>query len=304
MSDVDTIPTVQMPKIIWLYWHQGFALAPQLVQACVRSWVVRNPEWEVFLLDQQNLNEFVSLDIPQAKLDALSLAKRANLIRLELLSRYGGVWADATTFCMSPLDGWIEDSVKPSGIFFFYKPGPDRLVSNWFIAALPGSPLIIEINRRILAFHCAAPADKFGVFRKRLIKFFSKRFNRKVATTRFWLIWFFPKILRIYPYFIFHYIFADILARSPELNALFEAMPKISASNPHLLQVFGLFSPITEEAQLALESPHAPLYKLHWRAGHGVPAGSVLERLLSFDTRDDNRSLQLPSYLSNEFTSR
>lgn len=272
----------QVTRKIWIYWHQGFGNAPQLVSACARSWSLRNPGWEVIFLDQWNVDGYVNLDISPKKLASLSLAKRANLIRLELLYLYGGVWADATTFCMSPLDDWIDGVTELSGVFMFYKPGRDRLISNWFISAYPKNPLILGINKRLLRFHRMAPADNFGPFRRRLIKFFSKRLNRNVATSRCWLIWFFPKVLRIYPYFIFHYIFADMLAREPALRECFERMPKISAGKPHILQEYGLFSKMREEVRLELDCPSAPLYKLHWRPNNSaVPHGSVLEQLLS-----------------------
>ena len=66
---------------------------------------------------------------------------QADLARLDLLARHGGVWADATCFCVRPLDDWLLPCL-PSGFFAFDRPGPDRLLSTWFLAAQPGNALV------------------------------------------------------------------------------------------------------------------------------------------------------------------
>jgi Capsular polysaccharide synthesis protein len=32
----------------------------------------------------------------------------SDCIRIELLRRYGGAWADVTTYCLKPLDDWLS----------------------------------------------------------------------------------------------------------------------------------------------------------------------------------------------------
>ena len=78
-------------------------------RACLESWRNRNPDWIVHALDERTLSNFIPRDrleqilrTPRNEIEALS-----DRIRIELLSRYGGVWVDATTLCARPLDEWL-----------------------------------------------------------------------------------------------------------------------------------------------------------------------------------------------------
>ena len=110
----------ELQRTIWMYWGQGFENAPEVVRICLRSWKSRNPGWRVVELTNANVSEYV--DEPTlAKIRALKnirIQKFANLIRLYLISRYGGVWVDATCFCCRPLDDWLHDYMG-SGFFAF-----------------------------------------------------------------------------------------------------------------------------------------------------------------------------------------
>ncbi len=60
----------------------------------------------------------------------------ADILRLWLLARYGGVWVDANTVCSKPLDHWLP-ALMQSGFFAFAKPRPDRELATWFLASEP-----------------------------------------------------------------------------------------------------------------------------------------------------------------------
>jgi mannosyltransferase OCH1-like enzyme len=92
-----------------MLWFQGFADAPPLVQACLESWRRFNPTWRVVALNRASLPEWVDLDqaIDPERRD-LDMRKVANVARLCLLRRHGGVWADATSFCLRPLDDCLD----------------------------------------------------------------------------------------------------------------------------------------------------------------------------------------------------
>ena len=97
------------PRVIWTLWLQGWSSAPEMPRACLESWRNRNPDWIVHALDERTLSNFIPRDrleqilrTPRNEIEALS-----DRIRIELLSRYGGVWVDATTLCARPLDEWL-----------------------------------------------------------------------------------------------------------------------------------------------------------------------------------------------------
>jgi mannosyltransferase OCH1-like enzyme len=116
---------------------------------CVDSWIKENPGWKVFILDANTVHDYVHLEVPEKIMGKLSLAHQSDLIRLSLLSNHGGVWVDATTFCINPLHGWIDDHCK-SGFFAFHRPTREKLLSNWFIAASKECP----ISSRLLEAAC------------------------------------------------------------------------------------------------------------------------------------------------------
>src|SRR5277367_5922621 len=98
----------ELPKIIWMLWLQGWDHAPRMVQACRRSWEVHNPDWTIHCLDRQTVGQFIDDCISRTAIDDLDQPPEAcsDRVRITLLGQYGGVWVDATTYCLSPLNGW------------------------------------------------------------------------------------------------------------------------------------------------------------------------------------------------------
>ena len=92
-----------LPRQIWMYWDKGWSNVPALSRDSLKSWTVRNPDWEVRALDLAGVDALLGRDWRRTTLpDTITPNALANLIRLELLTRFGGVWADATTFCVRP----------------------------------------------------------------------------------------------------------------------------------------------------------------------------------------------------------
>lgn len=129
-----------LPRHIWMYWHDGWENAPDIAKICRQSWTLRNPGYEIRALDYRSLSEF--LPDPPVHYDATKLNSFANRVRLRLLRIHGGVWADATNFCIQPVDSWIGDRVSPAGLFAFTLPNSERLIATWFLAATPRAPLV------------------------------------------------------------------------------------------------------------------------------------------------------------------
>jgi Capsular polysaccharide synthesis protein len=124
-----------IPRIIWSVWFQGWENASDLIRACRASWERLNPGWRLhFLTDDSSVWGLgrVGDFLPQLADRPMT---RSDLLRLELLHLRGGVWVDATTYCLRPLDSWLEDVVAPAGFFAFAHPGAHRMLSNWFLAA-------------------------------------------------------------------------------------------------------------------------------------------------------------------------
>ena len=140
-----------IPKKLWLYWNSSLENAPDVVKVSVDSWKEKNPEYEIVLLNDQNLEEFLGFDFNALFYIAtvnLGYAMKADVLRLYLLSMYGGVWVDTTTFCVRPLAEWLPDCTAKTEFFTFrHKTNQTRPIEAWFIAAQQGHFVV----KRVLA---------------------------------------------------------------------------------------------------------------------------------------------------------
>lgn len=125
-------------KNIFLLWLQGWEKAPWLQQKNLNSWRVNNPNWDVHLIDWNNLSNYIK-DIDYIYDDSKDISFQAisDIVRLSLLKNYGGVWADSTLLCMQPLDHWFMDALHPSGMWMYHGHGAemnsDLGPASWFI---------------------------------------------------------------------------------------------------------------------------------------------------------------------------
>ncbi len=99
---------------IWIFWHQGWESAPQIVKDCrvTTEKYLDSKKYNVHYLTKDNYTSFVKF--PKWITDKLSsgtidLTKFSDLLRAALLYNFGGVWMDATIFITNPIDEKIRD---------------------------------------------------------------------------------------------------------------------------------------------------------------------------------------------------
>ncbi len=127
-----------MDKNIFLLWLQGWDNIEYLQKQVAESWEINNPEWEIHYIDINNIKNYVDdIDYLFDKNKQITFQAASDIIRLSLLNKYGGVWADATMLCMQPLDNWVFDAVEPGGIWMYHGLGgglPKEIgPASWFI---------------------------------------------------------------------------------------------------------------------------------------------------------------------------
>jgi hypothetical protein len=131
-------------KIIWMYWEQGEEnLKDEYNKMCIYGWRTLNPDWDIRVLDKKTALKYV----PELKhYDHLIVQHRADLLRIKLLSKYGGVWADASTLPMKPLNEVINHIDNGTNIFMYrFIPKKDvRMISNWFIISKQPNNYLIK----------------------------------------------------------------------------------------------------------------------------------------------------------------
>lgn len=269
-----------IPRKIWTLWYQGLSEAPFIVKKCIDSWMEENRNWEVIVLDKNNLGEYIDLDLPDEKLVSLPLAKQSNLVRLQLLAEYGGVWADSTSFCMRPLDDWIDDCVA-SGFFAFRKPGRDRTMANWFMASEKECPIITKLRDSYVSFFMKNDFNVDSRFKRIIVKGLSKILNRNEKSTVYWFSPVVTEFLKVYPNFVFHYLFRILVSSDSECRAIWSNTKKLSADEP--LKIFrgGVLSPANDDIKNEIDEKRVPVYKLTWKYNHRkYSQSSVLHYLL------------------------
>ncbi len=254
-------------KKIWLYWDQGWEQAPFLVRRCADSWAPRNPDYEIHRLDRRSVADFVSLpEQLESRRGNLSVQKYANILRLALLAAHGGVWADASVYCVRPLADWLGEYYG-SGFFAFRNPRPDRLLANWFLAAEPSSVILQRLQREQIAFFTGnSYSNQPTPLGRKLRLFFGRLWNSNYRTTVFWRSWFAREILRVYPYFIFHYLFNRLILTDPECAALWNSARPFPAGPAMSLHWLEGTEGGLERAKAEIESRRTPVFKLNRRA--------------------------------------
>ena len=143
-----------MNKNIFILWFQGFENSPEIIKKCIQSWKYYNPDWNIVLIDDNNLMNYVNLKnyIPNIDNKSIEKCHLSDIIRSILLKLYGGLWVDTTTFCNKPLNDWLPNYIN-EGFFAFEKPGPDRLISNWFLYSEKNNYIIDKWCNKTLEYY-------------------------------------------------------------------------------------------------------------------------------------------------------
>ena len=121
-------------KVVWTYWHTH--PAPDVVLAIVHAWRMHSPTWTVRLLDQHTIKCYLP-DLQYLTPPIKTVPLLTDIIRLSLLTRYGGVWLDASVVIFEPLDAIVAHTGFHAVVYPDYvTPGvPDDFVESWFLAA-------------------------------------------------------------------------------------------------------------------------------------------------------------------------
>ena len=110
VKEIDT-PKTKIPKIIHQIWI-GNKECPYTDY--MKTWKEKNPTWEYILWTNDDLPELVN----QEAFDSIKeFCWKADILRYELLYRYGWVYADADLECLEPL----EDSFMNHNAWFCWE---------------------------------------------------------------------------------------------------------------------------------------------------------------------------------------
>jgi len=120
---------------------------PDEYAAYQQTWLDHHPGWELRLWTEDNLPEGLR---PEVYERLRAPAERANILRLELLRRQGGVYVDTDFECLRSIEPLIDGA---EAFITLAKPGH---VNNALMGARPDHPAIVDALARI------RPVEYFG----------------------------------------------------------------------------------------------------------------------------------------------
>ncbi len=134
-------PCLSIPKKLHLIWVGD---ANKMPTKCISSWQHNHPDWDFKLWTDKELNEtsWINEKHLRAFVDIRHWCGVADLMRYEILYREGGVYVDADSFSMRPLDSWLLENEMFACWENTLAVGRARLVSNAFLGSVQGNPFL------------------------------------------------------------------------------------------------------------------------------------------------------------------
>lgn len=202
-------------KIIWQYWGQGFSKndVPEVVQMCFNSIDRYKGDYKIIRLCDDNLFEYIEFpnDVwEKYRTGVVGATHFTDLIRIALLTAYGGVWLDATILLTGPLE--------------------DKLSSNdWFLYQRDSNQEDKKLWSRTYAYYFGWHKD----FKVRMLSsIIYSKCGTMVLSDLFQLMLYYWKTENsIKDYFFFQILFTQYMEKYPERNC-----PIVSDCLPNMLQ--------------------------------------------------------------------
>ena len=100
----------QIRRHIWMLWDKGIENAPLFVNQCYQSWVIKNPDHFVEILNIKEAETLINRNdiINNTIWSTMSIQAKSDVIRAFLLWKFGGIWVDASVLCLKPLSDWMN----------------------------------------------------------------------------------------------------------------------------------------------------------------------------------------------------
>ncbi|MEG3111596.1 MULTISPECIES: capsular polysaccharide synthesis protein [Pantoea] len=157
MSQQKSLPDI--PKIVWMYWHDDHL--PKSMAINIKKLRQDNPDHDVNIITRRTLSQWLP-DLRFISSD-LTPAHKSDIIRLELLYRYGGIGIDCSTLLFEDLS-WVHKvhQERPMDLIGYYRESStinflSPVTEGWFLAAAPQNPFMREWLRQL------APVKNVGI---------------------------------------------------------------------------------------------------------------------------------------------
>jgi mannosyltransferase OCH1-like enzyme len=142
---------MQIPRKIHMIWI-GEENLP--LPGCIDSWKNNHPQWQFKLWTDADLEPaaWINQSAIEAFIKAKAWAAIADVMRYEILYREGGVYADADSRSLRPLDPWLLENEMFACWVNTMERGR-KLVNNAFLGSVPGNPFLRYVIDEIARKH-------------------------------------------------------------------------------------------------------------------------------------------------------
>jgi inositol phosphorylceramide mannosyltransferase catalytic subunit len=145
--------SLRIPRTFHQIWL-GPDPFPEEYAAYQATWLRHHPGWALRFWTEENLPE--ELRRPEVAERLRNPTDRSNILRLELIWRFGGVYVDTDVECLRSIDPLIEDT----DFFITLRHSGGRSTNNFFFGAVAGHPILDRGLDEI------RPRQKFGATNK------------------------------------------------------------------------------------------------------------------------------------------
>ena len=147
----------EIPKTIWTYWDSEDL--PEFVSKCIDKWRRLHPDWSIVVLNPKNLKDYLpETDIFKPKF-ADTKPRQSDFVRLHILPKFGGIWADASVVPTRSWDWVIEEQKKKGSDFIgYYRQGSTTkseypVIESWFFACPKDSIFVSKLRDEMMTMN-------------------------------------------------------------------------------------------------------------------------------------------------------
>lgn len=162
---------------VWWCWFQGEEQAPDLNKACLNSLKEKLIDRDIIIITEKNYEKYI--EVPEYikekyKNGIISKTHFSDILRINLLVKYGGTWIDSSVLCTN-----YDKDMFDKNLFLYqnWKTGDNSIVaSSWFITSEINNPILKDtlallneywkkydylINYFLLHFFISMAANKY-----------------------------------------------------------------------------------------------------------------------------------------------
>ena len=226
--------------IIWTCWFQGFENAPEIVRRCISSFENIKGK-KVIVIDETNFQNYISL--PASILQkffsgVINYTAFSEIIRLELLASYGGMWLDATMFIPKEL------KIDCNKYDFFSPVEKERVESHELFGLFP-----------MFFIYCKSEYAPIIKIRNYILNYWLNNDSQ-------------------IDYFMVDHFFKYEYINNPEFRNDVDSVPVLGKSL-HSLELYYLDERYSDKIRIFMKNDPLGIFKLNHKNKHSVSSGNL-----------------------------